>query len=321
MTLVLGVYLLTLIAAEQFRLRVRRSLETAPTAFATGIGLALTLDLPGGPAGLSTPGVLGTVLLAQVVDWALVRRTVPPRRRGLLLVDGALRAAAVLLVSVAVRDLPLAAGRPLAVVLPGWPGWGQALVLGGIVAVVLTVDMPARAWCRSRVDRTRAASAVADELRASIGLQLAMAASGVVIGLGQQVLGQLGEQAGLLHVGHLERVDVVGRDPAGVVRRFGSELHPVAVDRGGHSRDGDGLLGGGDVFRLAPPRTLLDGALEERTLRAPLAHHDELGDVEADEETADEIVLPHRVLAQLGHLPEDSPGAAVATTRARHDRQ
>ena len=44
--------------------------------------------------------------------------------------------------------------------------------------------------------------------------------------------------------GTVERVDLVVGDPGGVgVHRLGRQLDPVAVDRGGHLRDGDGLLG------------------------------------------------------------------------------
>jgi hypothetical protein len=61
---------------------------------------------------------------------------------------------------------------------------------------------------------------------------------------GQQPLGQLGEQPGLVPVRDGERVDLVGRDPLDVgVHRLGGELDAVGVHRGGHLRHGDRLLG------------------------------------------------------------------------------
>ncbi len=186
---VLLVYLATLVVAEQFRLRIRGRLETAPTAAAAAIALALTGTLPGVQAvQLATWQILAVVVTAQVVDWVMVRRHLPAGDRLDAVIDAAVRSTSVAFISVVVRDISWS-GAPLLQILGNRPEWSQALVLTTVVVVVLLAEIPPRAARRAETERTRWRTAVAEELRGGAGLGTAMAGTGVILAIAEQALG------------------------------------------------------------------------------------------------------------------------------------
>ncbi|MDO5710223.1 MAG: HD domain-containing phosphohydrolase [Micrococcales bacterium] len=234
MTVIL-VYFVVLVIAERFRLRLRGRLETAPTAAAAGIALALTSTLPGTPAvGLRTVDVLSVVLAAQAVDWVVVRRRLPATERFEAIFDAAIRSTSVVLISVVVRGIPWS-GEPLLATLSTRPGWWQALVLTTVVGLVILLEIPPRAARRAEVERTRWRDTVAEEVRDSVGLGSAMAGTGVLLAIAQQTLGLIAvpllllplaitqlavRRYSLTQLAYLQSVRALSRLPelAGVVR-------------------------------------------------------------------------------------------------------
>lgn len=185
---VAAVYLLTLVVAERFRMRLQWRLETAPTAAAAGLALALTLGLPGiAHLDLHLVEVVGIVVAAQTLDLLVrYRRRSPVQRREALL-DAAIRAGSVLLVALVMR-LPLPWGS-LAQTLTTWPGWLQALTMMIVVLTVLALEAVARAWPRAREERSTLGRETLEEIRGSGGLASAVAATAVLVALAEQVLG------------------------------------------------------------------------------------------------------------------------------------
>lgn len=186
---VLLVYLATLVVAERFRIRLLWRIETAPTAAAAGIALALFVGVPGSAAlAVRTGEVVAVVVAAQVIDYVTMRRRLPLPARREVLYDAALRAMSVLVISVVMRDVPWPSG-PLGVSLAVWPQWLQALVLFIVVCVVLLLEGPARAWPRARAEGSSLVRETGEEIRGGLGLGAAVASTGVLLTMAEQVLG------------------------------------------------------------------------------------------------------------------------------------
>lgn len=186
---VLLVYFVTLLAAERFRMRLRWRLQTAPTAWAAGMALALTIGLPANsPLRLDTSSILAVVVAAQVVDWFTVRRGAPAQLRREALTDAVIRSTSVLCVCLVVRDLPWA-GRPLLERLVEWAPWLTAMTMMSILSVVLLAEAPVRAWARARGGRSVLSREILEEIRGSLALGTAMAATGVLLAMAEGVLG------------------------------------------------------------------------------------------------------------------------------------
>lgn len=186
---VLLVYLATLVVAERFRIRMLWRIETAPTATAAGIALALFVGVPGSAAvAVPTWEVVAVVVAAQLIDYVTMRRRAPLPARREVLYDAALRTMSVLVISVVMRDLPGPSG-PLGPSLAMWPQWLQALVLLIVVGVVLLLEAPLRAWPRARAERSGLVREAVEEVRGGLGLGAAVAATGVLITMAEQVLG------------------------------------------------------------------------------------------------------------------------------------
>lgn len=280
---VLLVYLATLVVAEQFRLRIRGRLETAPTAAAAGIALALTGTLPGvAVLQVTTWQILGVVVLAQTVDWMMVRRRLPAAERLDAVIDAAIRSGSVVLLSVAVRDIPWS-GAPLLLTLADRPEWWQALVLTSIVIVVLLLEIPSRAFRRAETERTRWRTAIPEELRGSIGLGSAMAGTGVILAIAEHTLGLIAVPLLLLplaitqlavrrqawtQLAYLQSVQALSRMPeiAGLVRAgHARRVAAVAVALGRAMN-----LREGAVLDLEYAALLHD--IGQVTLRRPIPH-------------------------------------------------
>lgn len=117
------IFFATLVLTERFRIRLVWRLQTAPTAAAAGIALALTTGLPGFEAlHISTGQVLGVVVAAQAIDWFTARRNGPPAERREAVLDAGIRLGSVAVISVLMRDVPWPGGS-LARQLAGWPPW------------------------------------------------------------------------------------------------------------------------------------------------------------------------------------------------------
>ena len=256
---VMVVYFAVLVVAERFRLRIRGRLETAPTAAAVGIALALTAGLPGVPAiVLSTMQIAGVVLAAQLVDWVFVRRHLPGPERFDALVDAAIRGTTVILLSAIVRDVRWS-GEPLLVTLGQRPGWWQALLLTTVVGLVLLLEVPPRAARRAETERARWRDTVGQELRDGFGLGTAMAGTGVLIAITETTLGLIAvpllilplaitqlavRRYALTQLAYLQSVRALSRLPeiAGVVRAGHAERVAsvaVALGRELHMREGE----------------------------------------------------------------------------------
>lgn len=256
---VMAVYFVVLVGAERFRLRIRGRLETAPTAAAVGIALALTGGLPGtATIVVSTAQIAGVVLAAQAVDWVLVRRHLPGPERLEAFVDAMIRALSVVLLSVTVRDVPWSGG-PLLETLSQRPGWWQALLLTTIVAVVLLLETPPRAARRARAERARWRDSLMQEFRDGLGLGTAMAGTGVLIAITQATLGLVAlplllvplaitqlavRRYALTQLAYLQSVRALSRLPevAGVVRSGHAQrvaAVAVALGRELHMREGE----------------------------------------------------------------------------------
>lgn len=343
---VIAVYVVTLVAAERFRVRRRGRPEAAPMALAAGLAMALTTGMPGAPHfHIPSWTVAGAVALAMTIDWVTTRWRVGVGERANLAFDSLLRLAVVTIVAIAMRDIPWSRGMSLEDLMTQWPPAQRALVMSALVLAVLVGKVPVRAWWRGRQEGTRATLLLPEQLRQSLGLVAAMAATGVLVAAAQPVLGMFALPLVLLPLvitqlsvrwhedvryAHLQAIralsrlpETAGLVPAGHAHQVARLAVAVARDLGMGERDVEDLEHAAllhDVGQVSLRRPIPSGATvtaapndQERIARLGADIIAQTGDLGAVAEILRGQAVPyHRVVKGQIRLPLSSRIIKVA---------
>lgn len=182
-------YLMVLVFAETFRLQMRGRFDTAPTALALGLALAIAVQTPSGPITLSAWQVGAMVLGSQVLALPLLWFSHDHPARRAVLIDCALRLVTVVAVAVIVRELPLLDGLSVAEATLDWPGWRRAVVFISALGFVLALEMPIRVWLHHAVVGGDGMSEPGEDMRLSIALKVVLVTCSVILALTQEAIG------------------------------------------------------------------------------------------------------------------------------------
>lgn len=182
-------YLVALAFAETFRLQMRGRFETAPTALALGLALAIAVQTPSGPITISAWQVGAMVLGSQALALPPLWFSRDHHARRAVLIDCALRLITVVAVAVIVRELPLLDGLPVAEVILDWPGWRRAVVLISALGFVLAIEMPIRVWLHHALVGEDGMFEPTEDMRVSIALKVVLVTCSVILALAQEVIG------------------------------------------------------------------------------------------------------------------------------------
>lgn len=185
--LILLTFFLTITGGEIINAHERRSLRTADIGATAALALALTIDLPAGPAVVSTPEVVAVTGVGLILG-GLAGTAIRSGRPSGLLRAILPRLVAVTMVSVILRDV-LWTGRSLVSELSGRPGWVQATALLLIVGAVLFVEAPLRNLDAFRSPWQRWPARIAQDIHETFALGAAAATTAVLVAVAQATLG------------------------------------------------------------------------------------------------------------------------------------
>lgn len=185
--LILLTFVLTITGGEIINAHERRSLRTADIGATSALALALTIDLPAGPAAVTTPEVVAVTGVGLILGGLAGTAIRGGRPRGLLRAILP-RLVAVTMVSVILRDVPWS-GQSLVSQLSGQPGWVQATALLLIVAAGLVIEAPLRNLGVLRSPWRRWPARMAQDIQESFALGAVAATTAVLVSVAQATLG------------------------------------------------------------------------------------------------------------------------------------
>ncbi|MBO3129655.1 HD domain-containing phosphohydrolase [Dermatophilus congolensis] len=191
-------YLAVLTIAEAFRLRIRGRFETAPTAHAVGLALAVSVTTPQGPIQLTATHIAALVLISQLLAIPFLWVTRARGERHELLADSALRLFTVTAVAILVRELPLLHGNHVVDMTLTWPGWRRAIVLMSAIGFILSIEAPFRVWLYHRLMRVDALNSHTSDARIPLALSVVVVASSASLALAQEAIGLAALPLGLV---------------------------------------------------------------------------------------------------------------------------
>ncbi|WP_168581949.1 HD domain-containing protein [Gephyromycinifex aptenodytis] len=185
--LVLLTFCLTITVGEIINAHERRILRTADIGATSALALALTIDLPSGPAVVSSLEVLGVTAVGLIVGGLAGTMIRAGRPTGLF--RGILpRLVTVTMMSIILRDIDWN-GQSLAGQLSGRPGWVQAVVLLALVGCVLFLEPPLRHLDSLRPPWRRWLATVMEDVRDTFALGSVAAITAVLVSVAQSALG------------------------------------------------------------------------------------------------------------------------------------
>lgn len=183
------VFVLTVVLAEQVRLRLPGRGETAPLVTAVGLGMVFTTDHPDGPVTYTAGGCVLAVGLAIAVG-VIPRHA---RHLGDPLADGldtVVRLFSVAVAAVAWRtSWPWFTAEPLMTVSEDWLHWQRACLIAAIGIVAVLAEAPIMAARRAAQQRLRWIQATRDEAALTMGLSFSVAVTGTMIAVCLPLLG------------------------------------------------------------------------------------------------------------------------------------
>lgn len=185
----LGVFVFTVVLAEQVRLRLPGRGETAPLVTAVGLGMVFTTDHPAGPVTYTAGGCILAVGLAIAVGVIPrhVRRLGDPLPAAL---DTVVRLFSVAVAAVIWRtSWPWFTAEPLMTISGSWPRWQRACLIAAIGVVAVLAEAPITAARRAAHQRMRWLQATRDEADLTMGLSFSVAVTGTMIAVCLPLLG------------------------------------------------------------------------------------------------------------------------------------
>jgi hypothetical protein len=184
----MGVFFAAIVVGEVFRVRQEGARHTAPLATAAALAFAMTVACPQGtPAGYGGPLVVAVTAAAMGVGLlpALIMRR-PIRLSALATSLLAITVAALLF-----REIPISQGRTVLELQASWPPDLLALVMVGISAFALTVEVLLLTLVRAARAHAPFRRTFQDEFMAAFGLTAALSATGALVALAERPLGVL----------------------------------------------------------------------------------------------------------------------------------
>jgi hypothetical protein len=231
---VIGVFFVAIVIGEVFRVRQPGSRHTAPLATAAALAFAMTVECPHGtPASFRAPLVVAVTALAMAVGLApsLIGR------RPIHLSDLVNSLAAITVVALLFREVPISSGRTVLELQASWPPPFLALVMVLISAFALTVEVLLVALVRVTYSHAPFLRALQDEFRSAFGLIAALSATGALVALAERPLGILAIPLFLFPLG-LTQFAV--RRQSAIRRTYGQTIRTLSrlTELGGYTEPG-----------------------------------------------------------------------------------
>ena len=230
----IGVFFVTIIIGEVFRVRQPGSRHTAPLATAAALAFAMTVECPHGtPAGFRAPLVVAVTAFAMAFGLAssLIGR------RPIHLSDLVNSLAAITVAALLFREVPISNGRAVLELQASWPPSFLALVMVLISAFALTVEVLLVALVRVTHSHAPFLRAFQDEFRSAFGLTAALSATGALVALAERPLGILAIPLFLFPLG-LTQFAV--RRQSAIRRTYGQTIRTLSrlTELGGYTEPG-----------------------------------------------------------------------------------
>jgi hypothetical protein len=231
---IIGVFFLTTVTGELFRVRLAGTRHTAPLATAAALAFAMTVASP-----LGTPASYKAPLVVAVTAAAMVVGLIPNLSRGLPVHVPELAGGLIGITVAAVlfRELPISGGQTVLELQASWPAHLLALVMVLISALALTVEVLLLALMRAARSHARIVRTFQDEFLAASGLIAALSATGALVALAERPLGVLAIPLFLLPLG-LTQFAV--RRQSSIRRTYGQTIRSLSrlTDVGGYTEPG-----------------------------------------------------------------------------------
>jgi hypothetical protein len=231
---IIGVFFLTTVVGELFRVRLAGTRHTAPLATAAALAFAMTVESP-----LGTPASYKAPLVVAVTAAAMVVGLIPNLSRGLPihlseLADGLI---GITVAAVLFRELPISSGQTILELQASWPAHLLALVMVLISALALTVEVLLLALMRAARSHAHIVRTFQDEFMAASGLIAALSATGALVALAERPLGVVAIPLFLLPLG-LTQFAV--RRQSSIRRTYGQTIRSLSrlTDVGGYTEPG-----------------------------------------------------------------------------------
>lgn len=185
------VVMVTIVAAEQVRLRLPGRGETSPLVTAVGLGMAFAWDQPDGPLGYTAGGCILAVGLAIAVG-VIPRKLGRPGDPLADALDTSVRLFSIVVAAILWRSpwpwLPSVSFMSLSA---SWPQWQRACLILLVAILAVLFEAPITAARRAAQQRMGWIRATRDEARLTMGLSLSVAVTGTMIAVCLPVLGLL----------------------------------------------------------------------------------------------------------------------------------
>lgn len=183
---VVGTFFVAIVIGEMFRVTLQGSRHTAPMATAAALAFAMTV----GPANGATVGYEGSLVVA-VTAVAMAVGLIPNVMRGrpVRLPDLANRLIGIAVAALLFREVPISDGRTVLELQGSWQPYFLALIMVGVSALALTVELLLAASVRATRSHAPLLRTIEDELRAAIALSAALSATGALVALAERPLG------------------------------------------------------------------------------------------------------------------------------------
>jgi HD domain len=184
----IGVFFVTIVVGELFRVRQPGSRHTAPLATAAALAFAMTVECPAGtPASYRGPLVVAVTAVAMTVGLA------PSviRRQPVRLPDLANSLVGIAVAALLFREIPISDGRSVLELQASLPAYVLAVVMVLISAFALTVEVFLLSLARASRSHAPFLRSFQDEFLGAAGLTAALSSTGALVALAERPLGEL----------------------------------------------------------------------------------------------------------------------------------
>jgi hypothetical protein len=231
---IVGVFLITIVIGELFRVREAGSRHTAPLATAAALAFAMTVQCPTG-----TPATYRASLVVAVTAVAMGAGLIPRmiRREPIRVPDLAYSLVGITVAAILFREVPVSAGHTVRQLGASWPPESLALVMVLISAFALTVEVLLLAVTRATRSHAPFLRTLQDEFLAAFGLTAALSTTGALVALAERPLGVVAIPLFLFPLG-LTQFAV--RRQSAIRRTYGQTIRTLSrlTELGGYTEPG-----------------------------------------------------------------------------------
>jgi hypothetical protein len=230
----MGVFFVTIVVGEAFRVRQEGTRHTAPLATAAALAFAMTVACPKG-----TPAGYGSSLVVAVTAVAMGFGLVPSliSRRPIRLSSLATSLLGITVAALLFRETPISGGRTVLELQASWPPDLLALVMVIVSAFALTVEVFLLTLVRAARAHAPFRRTFQDEFMAAFGLTAALSATGALVALAERPLGVVAIPLFLFPLG-LTQFAV--RRQSAIRRTYGQTIRTLSrlTEFGGYTEQG-----------------------------------------------------------------------------------